>query len=286
MLEIKQVPLNQISELISPSLAEKLKLPNWIAVEARLEGQLAGFLLAECEPALQAAEIELFTVKEAFRAQGIGEALLAYAQNLLHTQEKVTRIAYQFEKDASFPALEKILAKLGWTTPQMVLIRFFFDAQGFNPPWIHLPLKLPPNMAFFPWKELKAEDRARIEYLVYQGRCPPFLSPLVKEQEIHLDTSFGLRKEGKIIGWNVTKKLGPSSLLYWKLFIDTPMAAGSFGIQLLLKSIHRQKELPIQDALFEINLEKADPSWWRFIKKRGMPYATKIERLWRTMRFF
>ena len=113
---------------------------------------------------------------------------------------------------------------------------------------------------------------------------PSFLSPLFDEDLIDLETSFGLRKEGAVVGWNIGIRPHPDTITYSKLHIDTELMQAGYGIQLIVHVIRQQKKLPIRNALFEINLDRIDPTWWRFVKKRLMPIASRIERVNRAVR--
>ena len=201
-------------------------------------------------------------------------------QEILAQEEKMLGMEWTFDQDsASAPAIEKILASLGWSPPILYLIRLHFDAYAFNPPWIHRPFLLPTDMHFFSWKDLLPQDKETIQYLRAQGRFLPYLSPLYQEESIDLETSIGLRKEGALVGWSITRRPDSSTILYSSLYIDSSLLYAGYGIQLLIESIRRHKKLPIPNALFEINLKEIDPSWWHFVNKRLLPLTSKVEKI-------
>lgn len=279
------------SSLILPSILSKLTISpfstDWIAMEARLEGKLVGLSLSEIFPLHKMATLSSLVIKPNYRHQGIGRQLFAFTEDKLIQEEKVQTIEVMYEQNDPFtPALEKILASLGWSLGRILLIRCHFNADTFNPPWIQHSYKLPFSMNFFSWKDLLPAERLTIEYLAQQGRFLPYLSPFREEELIDQDTSIGLRQNGVIVGWNITHRLDPSTIRYSSLYIDSHLLHTGYGIQLLAESIRRQKELSIPHALFEVNLMEIDPSWWRFVRKRLMPVANKIERIKRAMRLF
>lgn len=299
MLEISRSPLS-LSELIQspdyaplipPSLLADLQSPSsmtrWIAAEGRLDGALAALALAEIYPLNRIARLESLLIKDNFTGKGIWRPLFVHMEKLLAHDEKMRCMEWRYDQDSSSaPAIEQILASLGWASPELYFIRCHFDAYAFDPPWMHRAFSLPANMSFFSWKDLLPQDREMIEYLGIQGRFLPYLSPLYKEESIDLETSIGLRKEGMLAGWSITRRPDASTIQYSSLYIDSSMLAAGYGIQLLIESMRRQKKLPIPHALFEINLKEIDPSWFRFVTKRLIPIASKVERIKRAFRVF
>jgi GNAT superfamily N-acetyltransferase len=301
MLEIKRspLPLTELAQspdytpLIEPTILPFLFRPSrvgkWIPVEARLEGELVGLILVEVydEGSKYTAQLYSFIVKPAYRQQGIGRQLFAFTQEILVREEKV--VAFEFlytEGDPFTPAIEKILAYQDWTPARTLLIRCHFNVDAFNPAWMHHVYRLPPSMHFFPWKELLPEDKAYINYLGQQRRFLPYLNPFQEEKSIHMETSVGLRQDGRIVGWSITHRLDPETLRYSILYIDQALLHTGYGIQLLVESIRRHKKLSIPRGTLEVNVKEIDPSWWRFIKKRLMPIAQKVDRIKHAMRLF
>lgn len=294
MLEFKHTPLPSSTlahslayiPLIKPTILTHLSVISpesyWVAVEARLDNQLAGLALAEVYSHNHFAQLYSFVVKEDYRRQGIGQQLFAFLQKWLIEQEQVQALGIEYERKAPYaPALEKIVASQGWLPPYTYLIRCCFDAQTFNPTWVQRTNPLPPSMTFFSWKDLLPAEKERIHYMHQQGMFPFYLSPFQEETLIDLETSVGLRQEGKLVGWSITHRINPETIRYSILYIDRSLHRSGWGIQLLVASIqrHKQLSLSIPHALFEIKLKEIDPSWWHFVKKRLLPLAHHVERM-------
>lgn len=292
MLEIRRSTLS-LSDLIQspmylplilPETLFKLKNPSsithWVAIEAWKETELVGLSLTEVYPLNRIGQLNSLVVKAVERGHGIGRELFAFTEDFLVQEEKVEIVELLYEQEnPSSPALEKILTYLKWPSPQLLLMRCHFDLAFFDPPWIHYPYRLPPSMNFFSWKDLLPIERALIEYWGAQGRFLSYLSPLRDEEGIDLETSVGLRREGKIVGWSITRRPTPSTIRYSSLYIDRDFQQGGYGIQLLVESIRLNKKLAIPYAIFEINLQEIDPSWWHFVRRRLLPAANKIEHI-------
>lgn len=301
MLEIKCSSLSSFEiahspeyiPLIHPPILSFLQQPTsigeWITIEARLDNELVGLTLTEVYEQYwsHTAQLYSFIVKPSHRRQGIGRQLFSFTEHFLVTEKKIRSFEFIYiQEDPFAPAIEKILASQGWTSPRTMLIRCHFDANSFNPPWIHSGYALPHTMSFFPWKELLPEDRQRIQYLAYQRRVLPYLNPLQEEKLIDMETSVGLRHNGQIIGWSITHRPNPSTVIYSKLYIDSDFSYKGYGIQLLAESIRRHKNLPIPHAIFEVNIKEIDRSWAHFIKRRLFPWASRIEHLKKPFRLF
>ncbi len=298
MLHLQRTAIDLDSLLQSPdysALIHSFTLPHltspssktrWVAAEARWENELIALALAEINP-LHRALFHSLVVKPAYQHQGIGRQLFVFMEDLLVQQENIGTIEVQYEQtDPVAPALEKTLEFLNWPPAKMFLIRCHFDVATFNPPWLHYSYRLPPSMSFFSWNSLTRADRSHIEYLAEQGHFLPYLSPLHDEKTIDQKTSIGLRQNGQLVGWSITRKLDPSTICFHSLYIEKKLLNTGYGIQILIESMKRVKTSSIPQALFEIELSGIDPSWWQFVKKRLMPIAKKIDRIKRTMRVF
>jgi GNAT superfamily N-acetyltransferase len=299
MLELKCTPLPPhslvqhpaYSPLIVPGvqlqLASTEPSTDWIAIEAHWQGQLVGLALAKIFRYNRMAQLYSLVVHEDYRRRGMGRQLFAFLQHHLIQQESVIALGFEYEHSSpSALALEKILASQGWLPPKIYLIRCHFTLALFNPPWLYHPYRSPPSFTFFPWKELRPDEKEQIRFMASQGRFISYLSPFRQEALIDLETSVGLRTPHQLMGWSITHHLDPQTLRYSILYVDRSLLLSGYGIQLLAESIKRQKQLPIPYALFEINLKEIDPSWWRFVKKRLLPLAQHIERMkWATQVF-
>lgn len=299
MLEIRQCPLPPHDLILSPDyvplipppllheLASQSAVTDWIATEARVGGKLAALALAEIYAYNRLAKLQSLEIGESFKGQGIWRSLFVFIQDFLAKEKKVRGVEWTFDQGSpSAPAVEKILVSLGWPPPELYLMRLHFDAYAFNPRWIQRPNSLPSTMHFFPWKELSLDDRGHIDYLSQQGRFLPYLSPLLKAETIDLETSIGLRQGDTLIGWSITRRPDPSTIVYASLYIDSGLLRSGYGIQLLIESIRRHKALPIPHALLELSLHEIDHSWWHFVNKRLIPLASKIDRIKRTFHVF
>lgn len=276
-----------IRPFIIPFLKQSSPIRKWIAIEARLNNELIGLALSEVfhDFTIRATLYSLF-VKPSYRRQGIGRQLFSFTQNFLTTEEKATSLEFIYTQEDPFsPAIEKILILQGWAPAKTGILRCHFDVYSFNPPWFQSPPPLPHSIHFFSWKKILPKDRRHIELLADQKRILPYLNPLREEASIHGETSVGLRQNKRVKGWCITTHPDPETICYLMLYIDKELLYKGYGIQLLIESIRRQKQLPIQYAFFEVNPIDIDHPWAYFIKKRLLPLAIKVEHFRRAFHF-
>ncbi|MFI5344481.1 MAG: GNAT family N-acetyltransferase [Chlamydiales bacterium] len=276
-LTSSEIELYQALSLPSahPLLTEK---QSHFAIEARLDDRLVGLMLV----ALQGyrAQVQSIMVLEPFRKQGIGTSLFGFFQDFAIQQEQIKTLEIQYEQSSfSAPIIEKWLSLYQWGPGTLFLVRCFFDVYRFHPPWFQRPFHTPPNAEIFNLKNLQPADRMIIRHWEEQGRLIPYLSPYFDEDQIEPLNSFGMRYNEQITGWCITHRKDPETIHYFALFMNQDLHLSGLGIALLAHSIRMQQVSPIRWAVFEANLKYIEPAWKRFILKRLMPYADKIERI-------
>lgn len=253
-----------------------------IGVEARLEeGELIGFALAETLFEAKIALIHSWMVKENFREKGVGTHLLHFLQMTLQ-QLGILGVALEYEQSNPFaPLVEKILHSFHWPSPRLYLIRCHYDNYlSFKPSWYtsYTPPSLPGGMSLFSWKDLTSQERERVAFQLEQGVFLPYLSPFREEEKIDLFTSVGLRFKQEVIGWSITHRIAPDTLRYSILYIDKQYQLSGYALWLLVTSLHLQTEAAVLKAMFEVNVEDTDRTWWHFVLKRLAPSADRVEK--------
>lgn len=287
MLKLKVVPLEGLNEaqierykaLSIPSahflFAEK---ESHLAFEAHLNDRLVGLILASLRDFR--ALVQSMMVLESFRKQGIATALFGFFQDYVTQQKHITAIEIRYEQSSFYaPIIEKLISHYQWNPGSLYLVRCFFDVQKFKAPWFQRPFRTLSNVEIFNLKDLQPADRTIIRYWEDQGRLIHYLSPLLDEDQIERLNSLGMRYHGQIAGWCMTCRKDLETIQYYALFMNQDLHLSGLGIALLAHSIRIQQGSPIRWAIFEANLDYIDPAWKRFILKRLMPYADKIERM-------
>jgi GNAT superfamily N-acetyltransferase len=261
------------------------------AIEARCNNQLVGLIIAYVSDELRRARIRSWFVIESKRGQGIGQALLERMQNQLVKAERCGILVVEYEKSiASAPIIEKIFKHLQWDLPQLYFIRCHFDAQSFNPAWYQNQMQRPApvDMELFAWNKLTEAERQQIEHEQLQGAFLSAVGPFQDEEQIEPLTSFGVRHQGKVIGWCICHRRAQDQASYASFYVAKQFQHTGVAIWLLAHSIQINKahHALLPRVLFEINLQQVDRSWWLFVRKRLIPYAIRIERIKQALQVF
>lgn len=255
-----------------------------VAIEASLNNIPVGLVLAEFDTTLNKATMQSLFVAEEHRKRGMGTFLFQSLQKYLKAK-KCRALEFRYESTLpAAPALEKILQKCHWNPPRFHFIRVHFDLASFHAPWYHKILlsPKPKGLVFFHWKNLKIEEKKRIDYEADQGLFPPPISPdLYKKEMIEPINSFGLRYKNKVIGWCLTHKTDPTTIRYSILYIQKEFRHKGWGIRLLAEAIksHQKHAHKIPKGFFEVNYDQTERSFWTFVNLKLIPYAEKVEKI-------
>jgi GNAT superfamily N-acetyltransferase len=250
-----------------------------VAVGAAFWGEPAGLALAQYDSASRQAQLLDFFVAPHCRRAGIGTALLEQLETALG-ERACERLHLIYKTDEHTPALERVLQKRGWEPPHTDARLFWLDNSISEAPWLRYPL--PPQYAFFPWLELTEAERLELEgRLQDPAWCPPGLSPFIlSEGALHPETSVGLRHQGKVVGWVITRLLEPGLVLYDIFFVSPELQRIGRGIMLLGESIRRCCQYAQQhnSALWHgQGVWRVSPTnifMLKFVERRMRPYVT------------
>lgn len=275
---VSYTPLLLSSAIVS--FQRHAQYPLVIAVEATRDSYPIGLAFVACEPDIRTGKLLSLFVKEEERGKGIGTALTQKIEEEL-IQSGCNAISTEFADDNPTRApFEKILHKRKWTSPTIYMVCCHYEIQKLHPPWFRRSEKLPNDFEEFPWVTLKSEERARLEFQAQQYTFPATISPFIEEETIEPINSLGLRYQGEVIGWMITHRTAPDTITYSSLYTHREYRFKRYAIQLLIDSIRLQQQSPVPYALFRTNLEQADRSWVYFIKRRLIPYAQHVQRIY------
>jgi GNAT superfamily N-acetyltransferase len=220
-----------------------------IAVAARIKTQTVGLGLADLGKNKN-AKIRSFFVEPDHQRQGVGAGLCAALEE--HARSCGAKsLEAMFEASGPYgQAAEKIAEKRGWepTQPRTLVCRASW-AKFKTGSFVGRPL--PEGYVLFPWTDLSDSERAAI--VEEQARAPfypPALSPFEGPPYEPLN-SLGLRKEGRVVGWMVTHRVGPGLIRYSSLFVREEERGA--GLQMLAESVRRAAENGIEGGVFGVN---------------------------------
>ena len=236
-----------------------------IALGALFFGEPIGLLVAVIEKTKSQSRIASLYVKPAYRRHGVASMLLDKFEGLLK-KKNISSIRYIYAAgEGSTPVqIDGLLHKHHWPAPKPSLLVTNGKFPDVIPPRLNKKYSLEDTVSIVPWSDITKEEREKIRQQegtpLWQNKL---LSPFYFEQQIEPKCSYGVRKDGEVIGWLICHRMSPSVLRYSSLFIRKDLSKKGFGLLLLQKSLVSQLKRAIPIGMFQ-----ADPKnriLWRFV---------------------
>lgn len=242
-----------------------------------------GMIYANMQPEKGVGKIESWYVMEKYRQRGAGTRLLAALELTLRNCQ-CRQLEIKYSKPAGLTeelAIEILLKKTGWgaPAPQNVIFRCR-NGNIQHARWLDIATAF-PSFQVFPWRDLTEADVQQLQQEQAESPWyPEDLSPCISDDlgfEIDPDVSLGLRYQGRLIGWMITRRLPQNTLLFFRTFICEEFQQTGKGIILYAESIKRMLRAGYTQGMFSIDVKK--PELLRLLQKMLGAYIseTKIE---------
>ncbi len=178
--------------------------------------------------------------------------------------------------------MQRICAKAGWNPPYQHMARLFFNSADFHPTWLEEYRKLPLEKGYqlFPWRFLRTSEREMLLRQNEEKAFPASVSPFFDESRIEPLNSIGIRYNKKLAGWLITYRPDSETINYSSVFVYPEYRNSYILFALGSHSLELQQQSNVSKSIVEINLQQSDHSWIAFVKKRFLPHAIKVERLY------
>lgn len=247
---------------------------------AKSEGAPIGLALAELPPGPESAAGESENTPEALslfvrpesRNQGIATALLQRLEREVRDRgfPKV-RAVYMGDRPGN-AALQRVLAKRGWSAPSVRTVTLRFTPQGArNTPW-YGRVQLSDEYQIFPWSELTPEERAEIRRSQAEKQwIPPGLEPWMHDHHsFDPISSLGLRYRSRVVGWVINHRVSPTTVRFTCSFMRKDLGRRGRILPLYTASLLRLDEAGCKDCLFITPVEF--PTMVSFVRDRCAPW--------------
>lgn len=233
-----------------------------LALAAWQGSTAVGLVLAELPVAPDGSAPQLlstFVVPE-LRDKGIGTAMVrALEAEIRRRGFDYVETVYMTGRPGT-DAMERVLLKLGWTTPiaRTLTVRFFPRVVAAKP-WFEDVLRSAPDCEIFPWSELSVEERDEIRR---SHQEEPWI-PIGREPWTHdLDGfdrigSVGIRQAGRVIGWVITHQVGEEATRFSCMFVREPADDPRLIFPLLAESIGRLAAADVKIGTFVVPVGEA-----------------------------
>lgn len=284
VLELDSRQRKQISALLEPRYHSYLDR-DFITLQAWNDETLEAVAFYRIHPVNQSLEVLNLSIAP----ESINEDLIDSTIEILEDTAKeldCTSLYLIYQGGGELePLIDTCFEKRGWDDPENYQIRCTFDSSKFDAPWLNYLYKLPLGYEIFPWQNLKSSERAELKELEGGIFCPYSVSPFHNEEQISLPTSFGLRADGKVVGWLITHLTSPDMLRYDSFWTLPGHRAFGPTVKMLAEAIkvHIRKKIPYGEA--EANYTKVDHRWISFFERRLVPFSIKVERLYSATKF-
>lgn len=259
---------------------EESKNSKLIACAAFYDSLPVGIIVSSCYPAIGQGLLKHYFVLPEYREKGVGTHLMQTLLNHLHDL-KIRSLEIHFNASSlNAPSLQHILKESGWSNPQLLTTRYFFDLHIFNPPWLNNPPQLKKGEELFFLKDLTPDEASTLKRWDKENPLLHLLSPFDDDYPLENLNSMGLRIKGELAGWLATHRIDNRIIRYSSLYLHPEHRGTGSAIALLAASIaiHKEKETNLL-GLTEINELNTPLYWKRFVEKRLASESTKLEEI-------
>ena len=244
-----------------------------LACIATLGGTPVGLALAQQAPAIPpTVEVLSLFVAPAFRGQGIATRLLAGVEDFASRAGAIELSGTYMTGSPSVPAVERVLAKREFDPPVLRRIIFKFSPENAAECRWFKQARMPADASIFKWAELTREELAWLKQSQAERQwIHPKLEPWNWDLNFDPETSFGMRKDGEVVGWVINHRLSPGVVTFTTAFMRSDLARRGASFPLYVASL-----MPLMGSGV-LCVFMTDPaefhSMARFMLKRGSPFA-------------
>jgi GNAT superfamily N-acetyltransferase len=247
-----------------------------IAIAASNNEQPLGLAIAEIRPQDRSAQVHSIFVEPSHRSHGIGTALLTNLQVEIGCRAgRTVEMVYTIGKPTT-PALERLLQKCQWTSPQprMLLCNGSVE-KVMEASWMKKYSQLSEDYTIFPWTEITEQERNMIKNLQQeQSWIPEDLIPFNHEKGLEPLNSLGLRYQGQVVGWVINHRLYPDTIRYTCSFVRKDLQKMGRIISLYAEAAKLQMQAKILRGIWTVPMEHE--SMVKFVRQRWMPYLDSV----------
>ena len=245
----------------------------FFARQATANGRPIGLALAGIARGTDSAELLSVYVLPEARSVGIAGELLRGLESDLKTAGAKTIAGTYMTSNPTIPSLERVLAKLGFSTPERrtVAVRFTPE-EARRTPW-YSRAKVPDGGVIFPWTELTASERETMKRTQAERRwIHPDLEPWRFDEGFDPISSVGLRMpDGEVVGWVINHRIAPEAVRYTVSFIRDDLAKRGGIFCLYVASIERLEGTGIYGTFVTA---QQFPAMQKFVLRRCAPYIS------------
>lgn len=243
------------------------------ACTAVSSGMPVGLVLAERAPVIPptAEVLSLFVVPD-FRGRGIATRLLACLEDVA-VRDGVSELSGTYMSGRpSLAELERVLAKRGFEPPVLRMIAFkFAPEQAAACAW-YKRARMPAGASIFKWTEVTSAELAWLhQSQAERNWIHPKLTPWYGSPHFDQLSSFGMRKDGEVVGWVINHRLSPLVVTFSIAFMRSDLARRGASFALYVASLEALMGTGVLCSFVTNAIDFPDMA--RFMLRRGTPFA-------------
>ena len=253
-----------------------------IAIGLENKGNPIGLALVSFFNGLEYADIHTINIDIHYKKVEILQNFIAEIENILFSRS-ANYIVYRYSN--TDPIVDSLVVALDanhWSPPVLSMIRYFYDAQAFNPPWYDRPPLLPSGYKEFKWSTVRKSELEQIKKDYKQGHFTAHVSPFWEKESIEPINSIGLRYKNKVIGWMICHRVAPDTIRYTAFYVKPEYTFTGYPFRLLVDSMKLHQKSTIKWALFELEFSETPKTWVNFVLKRLAPLSQATINIYET----
>lgn len=240
-----------------------------LKIIAETSGVFAGLASVEYLPGSYLARVAAVVVDPSLRRRGIGTALLSACEQMVAAAGARQIEAWYDAQTGDVEVVHGLFRKARWEAPLPGMLMVQATRRVLEAPWAKV--KATAGDEVFAWSTASAQE---LEALRGETWFPPALGPFLNEPYEPIN-SLGLRREGRVIGWMLTHRMGPMTVRYSRLFVHPDHRIHARGIHLIVEAVRRQDQAGLPFGTFGVRSDNL--SMRRFVERRMTPWVESIK---------
>lgn len=249
-----------------------------IACVAKRDGKGVGLALVEDVGGLGPTLRSVYA-DPTHRKCGVATQLLAAAESLSAEHGWTSLRTVFMEGPGNRTDLRRLLARRDWTNPVLRthVIRIALD-QIFRSSWMQRRRPLPDNFEIFPWTDLSDLEKEALLRDQKEDNWPDIeVFPFHYGPHFEENTSFGVRFEGKVVGWVVNHRYDEETLRFTCSYLREDLQKLGRLVELYARSIDQMKnKTEFNQGIMTVPVEY--PAMWAFARRHLVPFARDVQK--------
>lgn len=245
----------------------------------------AGLALTLYHPDENIVRLVWLIVVEPFRNKGLGRGLLEYCAEQAK-QMGASSIVYEEEHKLPHDVKDwtrQFFSACGWPPFELQRKTSIFPVGQIEAlpksqaaiQWGLRKIERSKEYTVFPWSQLTDEDREYILRRKEEGWYTPIFNPFRAERHIEPLISYGIRYQGKVVGWFIGHRPSIDTVTYTSGFIDPAHRSSRILPAVFGLCLHRHSQHP-EIARGIIPVEGDNETMLAFLKRVADPIAETV----------